>query len=266
MNHLLWLPLVLATDRVAVKINPGTNVASNFGSSYQPPMETPAMFRQPSEFVLSEWSADSDETQWRALMSPCLSYTSGEYRYEVCLFQNVSQFKPGQQFHVNMGVFDTWTGPMKMRYTDGNACASGKRRQTEVTLVCSDETVLSNIAEPATCEYTVELKLPLACSLHQPDFANTPLATCTLESCLNGVDTLFDCIHVLWKRSLSEAQGSAIPPECTHYIAPPVVAADDVALSDRAQDKSGKAKRTPKHGRWDLRHPAAQKEPEASGS
>jgi len=191
-------------------------------------------------------------------MAPCLSYTSGEYRYEVCLFQNVSQFKPGQQFHINMGVFDTWTGPMKMRYTDGNACASGKRRQTEVSLICSEDTVLSNIAEPSTCEYTVELKLPLACALRQPDLTGTALATCSNEHCLDGVDTLFDCIYVLWTRSLSAVQASAIPTECTGYITPQLAA-------DSPPPAAGGKKRKPKHGRWDLRHPPSPAEDLTAG-
>lgn len=58
-------------------------------------------------------------------------------------------------------------GSLLQSFTDGTACGSGKRRSTKVLFICDplaeDGGRISDVKEPATCEYTIRFHTALVC-------------------------------------------------------------------------------------------------------
>lgn len=119
---------------------------------------------------------------WQQLARLCFTQESGKYTYTVCPFHNVTQIEKNarnaQPFV--LGVWDEWhvsdDGNLQMFYSDGTWCASkSKARSTSVDLSCAEEvstkstfgeslkedTHISDFAEPNTCEYALNIRLPI---------------------------------------------------------------------------------------------------------
>jgi len=83
----------------------------------------------------------------------------------------VTQKKTGGNLHVVLGTWLEWrvnteNNALRMMYTDGNLCSSGKHRQTTVHLICDPANAansLSNVAEPEICAYELDFLTPFAC-------------------------------------------------------------------------------------------------------
>jgi len=104
----------------------------------------------------------------------CYSKTEGDYRYELCPFDNVTQEEltlRWNTYHGVLGVWRDWSiinhsfGAMNME--DGDSCGGAgdgaRLRSTQVMLVCGNVTRLDSIAEPTTCRYELHLSTPLVC-------------------------------------------------------------------------------------------------------
>ena len=87
-------------------------------------------------------------------------------------------------------------------YNDGTDCASGKKRRTKVSFICSGEgggTVLKEVTEPVTCEYSMVLACPQACTADYrvgyedeptlPALTPTPSPTATVSSSTTSTPT-----------------------------------------------------------------------------
>jgi len=141
------------------------------------------------------WS--SSASTWTALAGQCFSYNSAQYTYSFCPFHNVTQKSTSSSLHVVLGVWDHWedvlqsepqeqgatesaqaSSDLAQLFTDGTACASGKRRRCRVLFECEPlerMTRVSDVQEPATCEYTLLFHTPLVCD--QALVVNTAQAT-----------------------------------------------------------------------------------------
>jgi hypothetical protein len=147
--------------RIPVKIVRG--MPSTMPSAAPPPRPTP--FREPKPF--------SGPTEFESLRERCIATSQAGYEYVVCPFANVTQrdVSGGSQFFGLLGIFEGWNAGKAdvdhaaMRFTDGCRCG-GKRRKTTVTLTCAPDGVYSlrGVKEGPTCEYTLELLCPEACS------------------------------------------------------------------------------------------------------
>lgn len=116
-------------------------------------------------------------------------------------------------------------GSIMQSFTDGTACGSGKRRSTRVLFLCEStsarESRISDVQEPATCEYTVKFHTPLVCppgTAVQQEAAPEHAAVSAMQSCINA-------LFVAQQRGagVSEAR-AAVVERCRDYLS-----ADDLA-------------------------------------
>jgi len=216
---LLLAVSLVAGDRISIKINSVAESSnSNTWNTYSPtttqttttsdvpstssygiaPPQTPVIFRQPVEITLPAAQESLEETgswmaSWHALDGRCFKTSTHEYVYELCPFRNVTQKSITGPLHVVLGLWGSWVPsegyPFSQLYTDGNVCSSGRRRQTEVRVMCAashsptDATppalplpTIADISEPRTCVYALDFMLPLACPGAVPSHTATSLA------------------------------------------------------------------------------------------
>lgn len=131
------------------------------------PVARPVAFRSPAALPAGP----------RALLplaERCILGVFGRYTYEVCPFKNISQ--RDTSFHYFLGIWGGWkedensmgSGTSKaavgarMQFSDGCTCG-GKRRQAVLTLTCGKDSILLDVSESPTCEYSLTLSSPEAC-------------------------------------------------------------------------------------------------------
>ncbi|KAG8218281.1 glucosidase II beta subunit-like protein-domain-containing protein [Butyriboletus roseoflavus] len=112
------------------------------------------------------------EGEWKKLDGLCLEKDTGDYTYEVCLFDEARQKpnKGGSTF--SLGKFSSWNklskpGELeyytKQRYTQGAKCWNGPQRSVELVLSCGTENALLTVAELEKCEYQITGTTPALC-------------------------------------------------------------------------------------------------------
>ncbi|KAF9242918.1 glucosidase II beta subunit-like-domain-containing protein [Melanogaster broomeanus] len=112
------------------------------------------------------------EGEWKKLDGLCLEKNTGDYTYEVCLFEEARQKpnKGGTTF--SLGKFTSWNqlakpGELeyytKQRYTQGTKCWNGPQRSVELVLSCGTENALLTVAELEKCEYQLTGTTPALC-------------------------------------------------------------------------------------------------------
>lgn len=97
----------------------------------------------------------------------CASSTVGEFEYQVCLFQNVTQTSNRWGAQHALGVWDSWQLPVTpappvLYYSDGESCASSDR-EVRVQIVCGEKNVLRDVQEAKTCSYEMVFETALLC-------------------------------------------------------------------------------------------------------
>ncbi|OSX60577.1 hypothetical protein POSPLADRAFT_1148504 [Postia placenta MAD-698-R-SB12] len=119
-----------------------------------------------------EWFGS--EGEWKRLQGVCLSKDTGDYTYEVCLFDEARQ-KPNKGGSIqSLGKFASWNAGggaavgspeyySKQHYTRGTKCWNGPMRSVTVILTCGLENELLSIAEPEKCEYQFKGTTPALC-------------------------------------------------------------------------------------------------------
>eukprot|EP01120_Amphizonella_sp_Union-15-10_P009604 TRINITY_DN367_c0_g2_i1.p1 TRINITY_DN367_c0_g2~~TRINITY_DN367_c0_g2_i1.p1 ORF type:complete len:465 (-),score=138.71 TRINITY_DN367_c0_g2_i1:70-1464(-) len=87
---------------------------------------------------------------------------SGEYTYVVKPFEKVEQ-RGGS--HVLLGNWDKWENDYTvMVYSNGQRCWGGPDRSIRVEIFCGQEDQILDVQEPNKCEYSMQLRTPVACS------------------------------------------------------------------------------------------------------
>jgi chromosome segregation protein len=153
-----------ARKRVPIKINPGEAAfAPQTAARWTPGVG--------AQLVVSPPAPATGPPELLRLKDECHARVDGAYRYQVCLFQNVTQRDKAQTrfgLHVALGSFRGWARPgdfSAMVFDEGTPCGSGRKRRAVVNLACAAAAALESIAEPRTCEYELRLALPAACGL-----------------------------------------------------------------------------------------------------
>jgi len=114
------------------------------------------------------------EGEWKKLHNTCLSKESGDYVYEVCLFEEAKQ-KPihgGSTF--SLGRFHSWHPSLdvpegsaeyysKQVYNQGTRCWNGPPRSVKLDLTCGTENDLLTVIELEKCEYLFTGTTPALC-------------------------------------------------------------------------------------------------------
>ncbi|KAF7313462.1 hypothetical protein HMN09_00502100 [Mycena chlorophos] len=112
--------------------------------------------------------------EWKKLDNTCLELNTGEYTYEICLFNEVKQKpnKGGQTF--SLGKFDSWNPSSdvkpgepayyeKQMYTQGTKCWNGPNRSVVLVMSCGTENTVSTVQELEKCEYQITGTTPALC-------------------------------------------------------------------------------------------------------
>lgn len=114
------------------------------------------------------------EGEWKKLQNTCLTKDTGDYVYEVCLFEEARQ-KPnygGSTF--SLGRFASWNlSPgvtegsaeyySKQVYSHGTRCWNGPERNVKLDLTCGTENALLTVTELEKCEYLFTGTTPALC-------------------------------------------------------------------------------------------------------
>ncbi|KAF7331712.1 hypothetical protein MKEN_00051000 [Mycena kentingensis (nom. inval.)] len=112
------------------------------------------------------------EGEWKKLDNTCLELNTGEYTYEVCMFNEVKQ-KPnngGQTY--SLGKFESWNPSAevgepafyeKQMYTRGTRCWNGPERSVILVLSCAVDNAILTVQELEKCEYQITGTSPALC-------------------------------------------------------------------------------------------------------
>ncbi|KAH0839562.1 glucosidase II beta subunit-like protein-domain-containing protein [Lanmaoa asiatica] len=112
------------------------------------------------------------EGEWKKLGGLCLEKDTGDYTYEVCLFNEARQKPNNGGSTFSLGKFSSWNklsqpGELeyytKQRYTQGTKCWNGPQRSVELILSCGTENTLLTVAELEKCEYQITGTTPALC-------------------------------------------------------------------------------------------------------
>ncbi|KAF8211567.1 glucosidase II beta subunit-like-domain-containing protein [Mycena galopus ATCC 62051] len=114
------------------------------------------------------------EGEWKKLDGQCLELNTGEYTYEVCMFEEVKQKpnKGGTTF--NLGKFSSWNPSPDVKpgepgyyekqiYNRGTRCWNGPERSVALVLTCGTENAVHTVAELEKCEYQITGTTPALC-------------------------------------------------------------------------------------------------------
>ncbi|KAJ7283361.1 glucosidase II beta subunit-like-domain-containing protein [Mycena rebaudengoi] len=116
------------------------------------------------------------EGQWKKLDGTCLELNTGEYTYEVCMFDQARQ-KPGPGkggSTFNLGSFSSWNPSPDVKpgspeyyekqvYSGGAKCWNGPERSVILVMKCGVENIIHSVAELEKCEYQLTGTSPALC-------------------------------------------------------------------------------------------------------
>lgn len=92
----------------------------------------------------------------------CYSSKLGEYAYEICPFNNVTQ----RGIHGAVQLLGRWQGwrEGQMQYGDGSHCWQGPQRSASVKIQCGAVNEILAASEPSVCRYALTFSTPAACT------------------------------------------------------------------------------------------------------
>ncbi|TFK43050.1 glucosidase II beta subunit-like-domain-containing protein [Crucibulum laeve] len=114
------------------------------------------------------------EGEWKKLDGLCLEKNTGDYTYEVCLFEEAKQKPNNGGTTFSLGRFDSWNPSpdvkagspeyySKQVYKHGTRCWNGPERNVVLLLTCGTENALLTIQELEKCEYQFTGTTPALC-------------------------------------------------------------------------------------------------------
>ncbi|XP_064478984.1 N-acetylglucosamine-1-phosphotransferase subunit gamma-like isoform X2 [Ornithodoros turicata] len=158
---LLAVVTYLEGVNVPIRFIPETSSGLFGNNNYAPSQERLVLRTNPENF--------SGPSQLQRLVGKCFNYTTTDYRYSLCPFQNITQVEESFRWNAYKGVLGVWQGWKivnntfaAMVYSKGDLCGK-KERLVEVTLACGQDTWLTNVTEPEQCIYRAILVTRLVC-------------------------------------------------------------------------------------------------------
>jgi len=112
--------------------------------------------------------------EWKKLHNTCLKKDTGDYVYEVCLFEGASQTPNHGGSSFSLGNFASWNPSPGVKegskeyystqiYGQGTKCWNGPARSVKLDLTCGLENVLLTVTELEKCEYLFTGTTPALC-------------------------------------------------------------------------------------------------------
>ncbi|KAF8811886.1 hypothetical protein BYT27DRAFT_7183488 [Phlegmacium glaucopus] len=114
------------------------------------------------------------EGEWKKLDKSCLEKNTGDYTYEVCLFEEAKQKPNNGGTTFSLGKFESWNPSpdvkpgqpeyyQKQVYKHGTRCWNGPERNVVLLLTCGTENALLTVQELEKCEYQFTGTTPALC-------------------------------------------------------------------------------------------------------
>lgn len=121
------------------------------------------------------------EDVFRPLKGQCTSLDAGEYRYELCWMDRITQHSKKGGMGQNMGTFESFDSVvvdeditsegkglgsgerMTQKYANGASCWQGPNRSTTVIMACAENEEIWKVMEEEKCVYRLEVGTPAAC-------------------------------------------------------------------------------------------------------
>ena len=100
------------------------------------------------------------------LRNECTDLETGEYKYSICPFKKAGQAPKAGGHQTSLG---SWTGfkvvdgETHMLFENGEKCWNGPQRSVDVTVVCGDKNIVTQVAEPNRCAYVARMESPAVC-------------------------------------------------------------------------------------------------------
>ncbi|CAF0873191.1 unnamed protein product [Brachionus calyciflorus] len=114
------------------------------------------------------------------LNGQCFEYLSNNYKWNVCPFQNVTQFEQNLRWEPFKGVIGIWYEweIIDEKFTsllmlNGDDCGKQGARQAKIYFECNQSEInnqISEISEPSTCKYEIKFKTSLVCEQNYDTF------------------------------------------------------------------------------------------------
>ncbi|KAF8898115.1 glucosidase II beta subunit-like protein-domain-containing protein [Gymnopilus junonius] len=110
--------------------------------------------------------------EWKKLDGHCLELDTGDYTYEVCLFDEIKQKPNNGGTTFSLGKFKRWNKDAepgspefysKQVYKKGTRCWNGPERNTKLLLSCGTENKVLTVQELEKCEYEITATTPALC-------------------------------------------------------------------------------------------------------
>ncbi|KAF8883454.1 glucosidase II beta subunit-like-domain-containing protein, partial [Infundibulicybe gibba] len=122
-------------------------------------------------FDVTGFGADGE---WKKLEGLCLEKNTGDYTYEVCLFDEARQKPNNGGSNFSLGKFSSWNPSSDVRpgdpeyyqkqvYNQGTRCWNGPERSVVLLMTCGLENALLTVAELEKCEYQFTGTSPALC-------------------------------------------------------------------------------------------------------
>ncbi|KAF8485237.1 glucosidase II beta subunit-like-domain-containing protein [Russula ochroleuca] len=114
------------------------------------------------------------EGEWKKLHNTCLRKDTGDYVYEVCLFEDARQNPNHGGSSFSLGKFASWNPSLGVIegskeyyhtqvYSHGTRCWNGPERNVKLDLTCGTENALLTVTELEKCEYLFTGTTPALC-------------------------------------------------------------------------------------------------------
>ncbi|KAJ2804100.1 hypothetical protein H4R20_002638 [Coemansia guatemalensis] len=98
----------------------------------------------------------------------CHKLDTGEYTYEVCLLDRVTQISNKDNARQSLGTFESFaegSNHTKHNYLHGTKCWNGPERSIVVQVICNEHIQLLSVSELEKCEYQATMAAPFACPI-----------------------------------------------------------------------------------------------------
>ncbi|KAJ2929543.1 hypothetical protein H1R20_g7558, partial [Candolleomyces eurysporus] len=119
--------------------------------------------------------------EWKKLDNTCIELNSGDYDYELCLFNEAKQKPTRGGTNFSLGKFKSWNPDAtpgspeyykKQVYQNGARCWNGPERSVIVLLSCGTENAVTSVQELEKCEYQYTATSPALCTPPEEDNGN----------------------------------------------------------------------------------------------
>ncbi|PIA19780.1 hypothetical protein COEREDRAFT_79050, partial [Coemansia reversa NRRL 1564] len=98
----------------------------------------------------------------------CYKLDTGEYTYEICILDRVTQISNKDNSRQSLGNFVSFvegSNYTKQNYLHGTKCWNGPERSIIVQVICNENIQLLSVSELEKCEYQATIAAPFACPI-----------------------------------------------------------------------------------------------------